>query len=210
MAFRMYLTDTDHKVLRFVEEYGSITISQCQKIFYNVQNRGYEIARRRLSKLVQYKKLSVYKDMYLNMNVYTMGKKMSTHNVLALDYYAELSKLGVEFVYFKQDQQWLNNKYFSDIFCCYYFENKVYFDVMEFVRTKNVEPQKYIDIYDSGEAHELSNQIYKEIGGNETLNQFPRLIVVDEVKHKNPLYINDNVKVIQLDFKFKNISKLLV
>lgn len=213
MAFRMYLTDTDHEVLQFVEQYGAITINQCRNMFYNTQVKGYEIARRRLGKLVSYKKLNVYRDMDLNQNVYTMGKKISQHGILALDYHSELVKLGVNMIYFKQEQPWIivNNKpsYFSDAYCCYSFEGKVYFDIVEAVRTKNIETQKYTDIYNSKEAHILSDEIYKQLGG-QPRDLFPRLIAIDDVKHKNDLYINDDIKIIQLDFKLKNISKVLI
>lgn len=213
MAFRMYLTDTDHEVLQFVEQYGAITINQCRNMFYNIQIKGYEIARRRLGKLVSYKKLNVYRDMDLNQNVYTMGKKISQHGILALDYHSELVKLGCNMVYFKQEQPWIivdkKPMYFSDAYCCYIFEGKVYFDIVESVRTKNIEVQKYIDIYNSKEAHILSDEIYKQLGGNPK-NLFPRLIVIDDVKHKNDLYVNDDIKIIQLDFKLKNISKVLI
>lgn len=213
MAFRMYITDKDNEVLRFVEEFGAITIKECQNMFYNTQVKGYEIARRRLGKLVGYKKLNVYRDMDLNLNVYTMGKKISQHGILALDYYSELIKLGANMVYFKQEQPWLvvdkKPTYCSDAYCCYYFEGKVYFDIVESVRTKNIEVQKYIDIYNSGEAHKLSDDIYKQLGG-ETRNLFPRLIVIDNVQHKNKLFINNDIKIMQLDFNLKNISKVLI
>lgn len=213
MAFRMYLTDEDHKVLQFVEEFGAITINQSRNMFYNTQVKGYEIARRRIGKIVGYKKLNVYRDMDLNLNVYTMGKKMSQHGILALDYYSELVKLGCKIIYFKQEQPWLvvdkKPTYFSDAYCCYSFENKVYFDIVEVVRTKSIETQKYIDIYNSKEAHILSDEIYKQLGG-EPRNLFPRLIAIDNVRHKNDLYINDDIKIMQLDFKLKNITKLLV
>lgn len=215
MAFRIYITDTDNKVLQFVEEFGAITINETRNIFYNTQIKGYEIARRRLGKLVSYKKLNVYRDMDLNLNIYTMGKKMTQHGILALDYYSELVRLGANIVYFKQEQPWLIDlstkkaKYNSDAYCCYYFEGKVYFDIVEVVKTKNVETQKYIDIYNSKEAHILNDEIYKQLGGKPR-NLFPRLVIIDNVKHKNDLCINDNVKIIQLDFRLKNISKLLI
>lgn len=213
--FRMYLTDKDHKVLQFVEEFGSITINECRNIFYDTQIKGYEIARRRLSKLVSYKKLGVYRDMDLNLNVYYMDKKLTQHGILALDYYSELIRLGASIIYFKQEQPWMiepstkKAKYFSDAYCCYHFEGKVYFDIVETVKTKNIETEKYLDIYNSKEAHVLSDEIYKQLGGKPR-NLFPRLIIIDNVKHKNDLFINNDIKIIQLDFKLKNISKILV
>ena len=77
MSFKMYLTDKDREVLKFVETYDSITIEICRKIFYNTQKSGSEIARRRLSKLVSYNKLKVTRDNLSNQNVYYTTKKLS-------------------------------------------------------------------------------------------------------------------------------------
>ncbi|WP_125154475.1 hypothetical protein [Clostridium rectalis] len=211
MPLRIYYTDEDHKILQFVEEYGSITIKQCQNMFYNRQDKGYEMARRHLAKLTNYGKLKMaVRDFNCGgRNVYYINKKLNFHNLLTLDYYSNLIKHGAKIVYFKQEQPWLNNKYFSDAYCCYIIGNKVIFDIIEVVRTKNIEVDKYIQIFNSNEAHDLSKYIYNQLGG-ENLELFPHLIVIDDVKHKKKLYINDDIKVIQLNFNLDNFTNIFI
>jgi len=205
----MYLTNQDQKILQFVEEFGSITINQCSNMFFNTQTQGYEMSRRHLKKLSNYKKIEITRDAYCNRNVYHMGKIPSYHTILILDYYTELIKNGAHIVYFKREQSWLNKSYFSDGYCCYKIGEKVIFDIIEVIRTKNIETDKYIDIYKSGEAHELCDDIYRKLGGAKR-ELFPHLIIIDDVRHKKDLYVNDDIKVIQLDFKLSDFSKLFM
>ena len=209
MITKMYLTEEDHKILMQVENYGSITISQCQKLFYNTQAKGYEMARKHLSKLVQYKKLLIDKDIHCKRNVYFTTKKPGYHKILVLDFYSELIKHGAVIRNFRIEQPWINKKYKSDAYICYTIGNKVFFDILEVVRTKNVEIQTYKDIFNSGEAQALNNELYKQLGG-QSMNKFPRLIIIDEVQHTNKLQINNEIIVIQLDFNLSNFSQLFI
>jgi hypothetical protein len=152
----MFYTDEDYEILQFVEKYGFITIKECQNLYYNKQAKGYEMARKHLNKLVNYNKLFVDKKICINKNVYYANKKpASYHSVLTMDYYSELIKHGAKIIYFKTEQEWLNRKYRSEAYCCYYIGNKVFFDIVESIKTKTVEVDKYIDIYNSKEAHNL-------------------------------------------------------
>jgi len=207
MISRMYLTTEDRKILLFVEQFGAITIHQCQNMFYNRQLKGYGMALRHLSKLVQYEKLNYYRDTDFNLNIYYDDKKPDYHGVLLMDYYSELVKAKVNIHYFKKEHSWMDKKYFSDGFCVYSIGGKVIFDVIEVVRTKKIEVDKYIDIFNSHEAHNLSQDIYTKLGGG-IYDLFPHLVVIDDVKHKNKLFINNDVKTIQLDFKLSDIALL--
>lgn len=209
MSLRVYITDTDQKVLNFVEQYGSITISQAQKMFYNTQKYGYDIARRRMKKLVTHNKLRVARDVQGNENVYYTEKKLSYHDLLALDYYAELVYNGAKIVYFKQRQPWMNNKCISDAYCCYVLGNKVFFNIVEVVRTHGVDKAKYLELYNLGEPQKFNSIIYEKLGG-EPINEFPRLIVIDNVMHNKDLFIHENIKVHQLDFHLRDFSKIFI
>jgi len=204
------MTNEDHKILLYVEKFGSITINQCQSMYYNTQSGGYVMASRHLTRLVASLKLKVFREPYSKKNVYYNTKKPSYHTILIQEYYAQLIRSGVFINYFKREQSWLNNKYYSDGFCMYCLGNNVYFDAIEVIRTKGVEKKKYIEIYDSKEAHELSDELYSQIKGSSKRDLFPRLILIDNVKHKKPLFINDNVNVIQLDFNLSDFSKVFV
>ena len=143
-------------------------------------------------------------------NIYYTDKKLSYHDLLSLDYYCILIQMGVNIIYFKQEPQWMNNQYFSDAYCCYAINNKVYFDIVEVVDTHRYDKEKYIDIYNSGEIQNYNNMIYKQIGGQNNINQFPRVILIDDIQHSDEyLYINDDIKVYQLDYKMSNIISIL-
>lgn len=219
MAFRMYLTDTDHKVLQFVEEMGSITILQCRNMFYKTQRYGYDIARKRLGKMVQFNKLKVDRDNVTSQNVYYMDKKLRKHDILVLDFYSHLIYSGASIVYFNPEQEWMNGKYRSDAYISYILNGKLYFNILEVVRTSGVDEEKYKNIYTSQEAQYMNKEIYrqtKEVYEKENinielvddLNSFPRLIIVDNINHKKALEIVSLIKTTQLDFSYNNFSKI--
>lgn len=207
MSLRMYLTDTDQKVLKFVEEYGSITISQAQKMYYNTQKYGYDIARRRMRKLVDHGKLKVSRDNSGNENVYYIEKKLTYHDLLVLDYYAELIRQGARKVYFRPRKSWMQGKCISDGYCCYILGDKVYFNIIEVVRTHGVDKDKYLALYNSEEPQKFSSDLYQKIGGKPIV-EFPKLIIIDNAVHTKPLFINESIRTHQLDFSLSGFAKI--
>lgn len=196
--------------MQFVEEYGSITISQCYKMFYNNAKYGYDIARRRLNKLVAYGKLKVTRDNMLGQNVYYVNRKLSSHDLIVLDFYAELVRTGANIVLFKQRYPWMGGKLVSDAFVCYVFNGNLYFNIVEVVKTHSVDVDKYLELYKSGEAQRICCEIYKRLGGKEDYDGFPTLIIIDDIKHKNPIYINDKITVYQLNFNMQDFPKIFM
>lgn len=209
MSLRMYITDKDQKVLNFVEKYGSITISQAQKMFYNTQKYGYDIARRRMRKLVDHGKLKVNRDQTGNENVYYIDRKLSYHDLLVLDFYAELVYNGAKIVYFKQCQRWMDGRCISDAYTCYLVGNKVFFNIVEVVQTHGVDVKKYKELYESGEPQKFNSLIYEKLGGK-AIDKFPRLIIIDNVSHYKGITIDDNIQVSQLDFNLRGFSSILI
>lgn len=211
MIVKMWLTEEDQKILQFVEDFGSITINQAQKMYYP-QLKGYEMARKHLTKLCGYDKLLVSEDPSCRRNVYYFNKKPSYHSILVMEYYTELIKNGAVIKYFKREQPWLNRNYMSDAYCCYTIKNKVYFDILEVVRSRGsfFEPKKYEDIFASGEAQTLNNNLFKQLGGRTEWSKFPRIVVIDQVKHTKKLAVNESIVVTQLDFKLTDFAKELL
>lgn len=215
MPLKTYMTEKDHATLRFVEENKSITVSQCAKLFYDNQIYKNQYANKKLSKLVRYGKLKVFRDISGNENVYYMTQKLNYHDLLSLDYYVELKHHGAEIIYFKREQEWMKGtdgkyKYFSDAYCCYVLNNKVYFDIIEVVRTNGLDKDKYINLYESKEPQKLNDYIYEQIGGT-SRSEFPRIVLIDNTQHKEDyLYINKDINIIQLDFKLTNFYKIFL
>lgn len=209
MTVRMTITDRDHQVMKFIEDYGSITISQTQMMFYNTQNYGYDIARRRLKKLVGYGKIKVSRDMAGNENVYYTDKKLSYHDLLVLDYYAKIISLGAKKIYFKPRMYWMNNTMISDAFFIYDIGGRVFFNIVEVVRTHGIDKEKYLKLYKDGEPQKYSSAIYEKMGGP-PINDFPRVILIDNVSHKKDLFIHKDINIYQLDFGLNNLSRVLM
>jgi hypothetical protein len=214
MPLKMYITDKDLETLKFVERFGSITTKQCGKLFYNNQVYCNQTANKKLNKLVRYGKLKVYKDIQGNENVYYFDKKLSYHDLLSLDFYSQLVNLGVHIYYFERNKGWIIDEhtkkpiYISDAYCCYGINNKLFFNIIEVVRTHGLDKEKYIDIYNSNEPQNLCNEIYSQLGGS-SLNVFPKIILIDNTEHTEGYsYIDDNIEVIQLDFKLNNFSQI--
>ena len=213
----MYITDTDNMILRFAEKYGSISINQAYKLFYPNQVYGNVSAGKHLNKLVKYEKLNVYRDISGKINIYYMNKKLRYHDLLVLDYFVELIHSGADIIHFKQNQEWMispeNKKarYITDGFCCYKIGEKIIFNIIEVIRTNGIDKEKYINLFESNEPQQYSDYIYKKIGGTETITDFPKLIVIDNVQHMDDyLYINDQIEVKQLNFKLNNFSSIFL
>lgn len=205
---KYYITEKDNATLRFVEDFGSITIAQCAKLFYNNQIYSLQYAGKKLNKLIKYGKLKVYKSLG-EQNVYYMSKKLSSHDLIVLDYYSELIKSGVAINYFKQEQTWIDNKYESDGYCCYTYLDRIYFDCIEVVVSHGFDKNKYIELYKSCEPQMLNNEIYKKLGG-QSISVFPRIILIDDIKHSEDFLKIDNVEVIQLSLKLNDFYKVFI
>jgi hypothetical protein len=122
-------------------------------------------------------------------------------------------------VYFNSEQEWINGKYRSDAYISYILNGKLYFNVLEVVRTSGVDEEKYKNIYTSQEAQYMNREIYRQtkeayekeninIELADDLNSFPRLIIVDNINHKKGLEIGSLIKTTQLDFSYNNFSKI--
>lgn len=211
MPLKMYINDIDNDILKFVEKFGSITIWQAYRMFYNNQIYGNVSAGKHLNKLVRYNKLKVYKDPSGKINVYYDKTKLRYHDLLAVDFYVELHRAGANLIYFKQNQQWMKSKFITDAFCCYQIGEKIMFNLIEIVRTTGIDKQKYLKLFDSGEPQEFSNYLYKKVGGEKAITDFPKLIIIDNVQHlPDSLFINKEIQVKQLDFKFENFANIFL
>jgi hypothetical protein len=208
---KMCLTDEDHAILRHVEEYHSITINQTKKMFYRYQTYGNQMAGRHLSKLVKYGKLKVTQDRDTGQNVYYASRALRTHDLMIMDVYASLIESGAEIFYFCTPQPWNSSKeLISDAFVGFYLENRPYFRIVEIARYKGIEIEKYHKLYDFGEAQVICNDLFLRAGGQTTINVFPKLIVVDDVEHRNGYYDDEKIKIQQLDFKLNNFVKIFL
>ncbi|NEZ74234.1 hypothetical protein EXM56_02500 [Clostridium botulinum] len=147
----MYLTNRDKKILKFIEEYKSITINQCSKIFFSKCKQNYYQARKRLKLLSDNKHLKRYRKDMRSETIYYLDKKLSIHDLKVLDIYAELINKGAEIKYFKREYTipTKNKEYRADglIECTkdgYFYPILIEVDYTHFTSNK-----KLLDIYNS-------------------------------------------------------------
>ena len=133
----------DKEILKFVEKYKVITISQCEKMFY----KNYELARSRLSALKKKGVLDSYKDERTARLVYFVKDKVSSHDLMIRDFYAELINIGAEIIEFNTSPQYLNDLIRPDSYIHYKYEGKEYHTMLEVDYKHPTEQDKYV-LYD--------------------------------------------------------------
>jgi hypothetical protein len=191
------ITPRDRNIVQFVDKHGSITIAQCAQIFMNDSNCSYKIAQRRLSELVSNKYLKVSKT-DTGENIYYTKKQPSYHDLLILSFYAGLVNCGCRNIHFEHPRPWINDDLKSDGLFIYEFGGYRFYNLLEVCWThKEIPFTKYEDLFSSGEAHGVCD------------GEFPRLIVMDDTKHREPLR-NDKFPVIQIDLNLKNLPLIFM
>lgn len=196
----MYLTNRDKEILKFIESYGSLTISQCSKIFFKDCKKNYYQARRRLKMLSDNKYLLRYRHDMRSETVYYMRKKLSLHDLKVLDIYAELIHLGASIRSFKREYiiTLENKNYRVDGFieCIkngYFYPILIEVDFTHFTSMK-----KIMDIYNSKYFQVKYKKLDEDI--------FPSIIIV------RPVFVqmgNDlPFQLIYTDYSLANLNKI--
>ena len=90
----MYFKARDREILNFVQNYGSITINICAKLFFKDANNCKDLARKRLRILYDSNYLKKYQEHINTEAIYYINKPLKPHALKLLDVYAELSTMG--------------------------------------------------------------------------------------------------------------------
>lgn len=221
------LNKRDEKIIRYVETYGFITISQCYKMFFRDRAYGYDLARKRLAILQQQGHLLSQID-YLERNpekIYYIEEEHSSpskHTILIMNSLAEVYKLDADVRYFAREQEWMGGERRSDAYILFNLNSYVYqlFVEVEGQTTKKKRSRdeitkdfnkKYMDILQSEEPFKLAYNIFNLSPENYSkLKILTRILVIDNFSHsQNPWYVTDET-VIQLDFSFKKFGQILI
>jgi hypothetical protein len=200
------LTDRDRLCLRHVETFGFITIKQATAMFYKDQAFGYDMARRRLNKLIQSGYLKVTRNLDTNEKVYYMEdkyKKITFHNMIISNYYSNLIASGATVTHFEREKTWANAPIRSDIFAKFEVQlNEVekvkYYQIVEInISNHNIKEQiqRYEKLFDTGELQALCDE------------NFPTVIVVDDRNYKTPIEL-PRIQVLKLDYKLDGFAKI--
>lgn len=189
-------------IIRFVENYESITINQCANLFYSGANTAYKIAQRKLNKLANAGYLKISQNNTNNnmpYNVYYIKKKLSHHDLLINSFLIALIKAGATNITFEKSKQWLHGKLISDAYLHYDYTNYHYFNILEVCyKNKYIPIKSYEELFKSGEAHKVSS------------GTFPRLIVMDDIEHNPKYYKSQYFQIIQIDLDLKKLPAIFV
>jgi hypothetical protein len=219
------ITKKDVEIIKYVEEFGFITIGQCYEIWYRDRKYGYDLARKELNKLIKEQYLNGYKDtgnIYAEKIFFIQDKyKRPTRSMIIVqNVYSELCKLGAEILYFNREEEWLksenNNhgKYRSDGFVIFNLGGYVYssfievvdcFSTVSYTLQKKQLTTKYIDVLESGEAVDK----IKEVTRVNKEFSFPTLLIADEIDHKTDFEIED-INIVKTNFKLEKLSRIFI
>lgn len=180
----MYLTARDKQILRFIEEYKSITINQAAKIFFNNCKQSYYQARKRLKQLSDNKYIKRYRADMKSECVYYLEKKLSAHDLKVLDVYAELINLGADIDYFKQEYTIPTKikEYRADALIEFTYQEYFYPMLIEIDYTHFTSNKKLLDIYNSNYFQNKYKKYDDDI--------FPTVLILRPTLPPNPFNTN--------------------
>lgn len=217
------MTQRDKEIVRFVEDFDFITITQCYNMWFSSQKYGYDLARKRLGKIEKEGYLKSYKDtsMYGSEKIFFIDNKyagVSRHTILAQNVYSEFIRLGATVFFYKREQRWLDGKYRSDAYICFRLSEKIHSICVEIIRGTAGKPfaterdkmaDKYSEVLlDANEPLALINSEFSK-NGIQLEELDTSVLIVDDIEHKTDWYI-DGIKVKQVPFTLSGISNIFL
>lgn len=190
------LTQRDREVLTWIQDYKSITLSQCSYLYFN---GNYEGCRRRLKQLEDMEILKSSQSILLKSKVYFQEKIVSEHDLFIYEFLKVIKLNGGEIIKFIKQPNYMDKKIRPDAFIIFSYNKNVYFIILEVDLThytSNIKMQRYEELYKSGE---LQKQCY---------GTFP--IVVIARPTTGIRYNSSNFPVVYLDLYYSNIINLLL
>lgn len=194
-------TKKTREILYFIEQYDFCTINIISKIFYKRNKHGYNQARVKLSNLLNEGVLKRYMSSSGEYYYQTYSKNISDHKKYILDLYAYIYSEVDEVIYFKVEEQWYKRR--SDAHIIIKNNDKNYSFLVEFEKFHMTSPQKYDELYDSGEI----KQWYKDNYGLE--DYFPTVLIISPTGitqcHDKEL----KWQTVCVDYKFTYLNEVL-
>ena len=194
------ITDRDRDIINFIYDIGFITIEQTGKLFFTDSKVPYDLARNRLKKLVK-------QDLYIKAirNTETKQllyvpkesklKRVSKHDLLVLDYLAELKCLGCEVETVEVEKDF--GGIIPDAYVRFVFNGYRYHQLLEIELRHD-----YVDI---NRFNKVKDKIIQE-----TNNILPTIVIVQDT---NKDYSADNktdMEVVQLRTSLNDVAKVLL
>lgn len=193
-----YLTKTEEQIIKFLEKYKSITITQCSNIFYNHMKNNYRYAASRLSKLENLRviKRTKFKSRYTGEYIYYLKKPVSDHNNYPIYVMSNIIKYGGEVTLFELSKEYniKPKKIKPDAFIIYKYNNKKKGAFIEINFSHIASIKRYERLFENG-------IIEKEYGG------FPNIITIGLYKDTQD---SNNFTVLNFDIKMEDFKEKLL
>jgi hypothetical protein len=201
----MALTERDSAMLAHISEYKYCTIEQIEKIFLKETQFSYNVARRRLLRIMQAGFIKIVRDAASNRNIYILHDPKvnppSLHRIITLDVLSELHRCGFKVERFDVERSWMNNRFISDAFMIFTVQTdathlKRYYFFLEVHLSNNAHNlTKYDLIYESGEVQKL-------------FGTFPRILLVSDRQFKDLTL--KHVEIVQLNTRLDRFPIILL
>ena len=175
------ITKRDKQIIAHMAEYKYATIKQLEKIFFREQQYSYNIARRRMDRLIAAGYVRTHKEENSNKIVYILNDKTekinppSAHRMLVLDVLAEMHYLGMDVKEFTVEKEWMDGKIRSDAFAICDIQDRRYrFFVEVHISNNKHNLEKYSTLYESGEVQEYIES-----------QNYPRVLLITDRNYKD-------------------------
>ncbi|ELC8390955.1 hypothetical protein QYB48_002986 [Clostridium perfringens] len=182
------LTNRDKEILKFIEEYKSITIRQAKYLFFK---KSYEGARRRLAELEKFGLLKSTISKGRSEKVYFFEKMLSDHDLYKMDYVVSLKKMGFEILKFNTKPSYFNNQLKPDAFVICKKEGYRYITFLEVDYTHYTNNVKLNALYEK-----LAKEEFKDTS----------FILVIARPTQGIRYSPENYDIVFTDLEFSNLS----
>ena len=194
------ITDRDRDIINFIYDIGFITIEQTGKLFFTDSKVPYDLARNRLKKLVK-------QDLYIKAirNTETKQllyvpkesklKRVSKHDLLVLDYLAELKCLGCEVETVEVEKDF--GGIIPDAYVRFVFNGYRYHQLLEIELRHD-----YVDI---NRFNKVKDTILQA-----TNNILPTIVIVQDTNKDYSVDNKTDMEVVQLRTNLNDVAKVLL
>lgn len=194
------ITERDREIINFCNDIGFITISQCGKLFFTDSHIGYDLARNRLKKIVkQDLYLKSFRNIETKQVIYipkeSKVKRISKHDILVIDYLAELKSLGADIELVEVEKEF--NGVIPDAFIKFTFNGYRYYQLLE-VELRH----DYVDI---NRFSKVMDKILVE-----TNNTLPNVVIIQDTNKDYSKENKTDMDVVQLKVHLGDVAKVLL
>lgn len=194
------ITKRDREIINFIYDFGFITIEQCSKIFFNQSVSAYDLARRRLKKIADNNnyiksKLNSETKQLLYIPKESNIKGISKHDLLVIDYLAELHSIGAD----------IENCFIEKNYDGVIPDALLIFTLGGYRFYQLIEVQLRHDIVNVNRYARVMDKVLSD-----TNNVIPKIVIIQDTKKDYNKDNDTDIEVLQLKTSLEDIAKVLV